>query len=253
MTETSLAPPPTPANDILDQIRPVSENDPWLNVFLYGDGGVGKTVCAADSPNTLVLDCDKSSRSLLNHPQLKNTPVLRIDALKKLSDIFWKLKAGALPHIETVVVDNLSELQKITLVELLKAKSAAQGMPINVPSQPDYQQNTAILRKMVTEFRDLERNVVFTAHVERDKDGLDGHIFLRPAVTPKLAETLEGIFDLMGFMWLENNEGNITRKLQIMPSRLIKAKSRVGGLPPIIENPTMKMLLAANREGIENE
>lgn len=238
----------------LARIQPISSIDPWLNVFIYGDGGVGKTVFAATSPSTLVLDCDKSSRSLLNHAPLRSTPVMKVLRLKDIDWVFKKLLTNhpSLAWVKTVVIDNFSELQKMTLKELLVQKGLSTGTTQLTPTQPDYQLNTDLLRTILTSFRDLPRNVVVTSHVERDKDGIDGHVFLRPALTPKLAETIEGIFDILGLMWVETEDNKRTHKLQVVPSRLVKAKTRVGGLPFVIENPTMAMLLKANQAWKEN-
>lgn len=256
--EQQAPPPEKPAEaGVLDaeteaflaRIQPISNTDPWVNLFVYGDGGVGKTVFAASSPGTLVLDCDKSSRSLLNHPALRSTPVLKVHALKDVSKVFGLLlsKHPSFEWVQTVVLDNVTELQKITLKELLVTKGAATGASQAAPTQPDYQQNTDVLRTVMTSFRDLPRNVVVTAHVERDKDGVDGHVFLRPALTPKLAETVEGIFDVLGLMWVEQTDGKLIHKMQVVPSRLVKAKTRIGGLPPVIEEPSMMQVLAANQ------
>lgn len=229
--------------EFLNRIQPVTSFEDLFFGCIYGEPGVGKTVLAASSPNTLVLDCDHSSESLKNHPELRNTKILAMEEFADIQRIIWALKMGYIPWVETLVIDNFTYLQAKALDELVAGKA---GTSL-VPTQPDYQLNTKALRKILIELYELPINKVVTAHVEKDKDGIDGHLIIRPAVTPKLGETMDGIFSLIGFLWVERNETSVTRYLQVEPNRLVKAKTRIGGLPPVIANPSMSMLLAANK------
>jgi hypothetical protein len=88
-------------------------------------------------------------------------------------------------------------------------------------------------------------HVIVTCHVKEEKDDSTGRLLVRPNLTPKLAGTLAGIFDVVGYMQLDND----TAKLQVHPTNTVTAKTRIGGLPPIIENPTFSDLLTAfNKE-----
>lgn len=231
-----------------DRISSVSEKPPHLKILVYGDPGVGKTVFAAGAPAPLFIDAEHGTRSLLNHPEFKNVLVLPLRSWEDLENLFLEIRAGEFDDIETIVIDSISELQKRQMDELLKA-AAAKDRNRNpyLPFQQDYKENTEILRRLVVSFRDLEKNLIITAHSQEATDEGTGTIYQRPAVTPKLASTLEGIMDVLGYLSLEiDKDGNQKRSLQVMPSRRIKAKCRIGGLPPIIENPTFNDLLSAN-------
>jgi hypothetical protein len=57
----------------------------------------------------------------------------------------------------------------------------------------------------------------------------------RPDLTPKLAATVAGLFDIVGYLRI-NSKGE--RILQVQPSKTVLAKTRVDGLPKEIINPT---------------
>ncbi len=93
-------------------------------------------------------------------------------------------------------------------------------------------------------YRDLERNLIIVCHEKEEKDESDGILKIRPAVTPKLGDTLMGLMDIVGHLTLEiDKEGNQTRYLQVSPSRRVSAKTRIGGLASVITNPTMDMFI----------
>lgn len=236
---------------ISEKISTVSEKPPYLKILLYGEPGTGKTVFSAGAPSPLFVDVEHGTRSLLNHPELQHTPVLPMREWEEIEELFWEMRAGedeSLNAIETVVIDSISELQRRQMDEILKgaASKDANRNPY-LPYQQDYKLNTEVLRRMVVSFRDLEKNLIVTAHSTEQQDQNDGRVFLRPAVTPKLSQTLTGIMDVVAYMGVEvDKSGEQKRYLQVMPSRNILAKTRIGGLDPIIENPTFQHLLDAN-------
>lgn len=236
----------TDAANLLSRIKPANAPRP-IKMLIYGMPGVGKTVFAAGAPKPLFVDAEHGTRSLLNHPELKDIPVLPLSNFNEVDALFWQLKAGELPDRETIVIDSISELQKRNMDQLLDiASERDRNRNKFLPLQQDYHMNTEVLRRLVVSYRDLDRNLIVTAHVTESQDDSTGIMVVRPAVTPKLANTLEGIFDVVGYMTLEHTAQGPKRKLQIMPDRRVKAKTRVGGLPAVIENPTFAMFQEAN-------
>lgn len=236
---------------ILDKVAPVSERPPHVKGLVYGPPGVGKTVFCASAPNPLIIDVEHGTRSLLNHPELSSVPVLQVTGIQDITDVFSAFKAGEFPDIETIVIDSMSEYQKRHMDEHLKrAASKDRNRNPYLPHIADYKENTEYLRRLVIEFRDLEKNLLLTAHDYEDKDESSGSLFYRPAVTPKLAETLEGIMDFMGFYDLEyKKEGEKAKRvLHLAPTRRIRAKCRIGGLPDVIESPNFSDIIKAATE-----
>lgn len=235
------------SDSILNRIKPIHESPPYLKVLLYGEPGVGKTIWAAGAPKPIFLDSEYGTRSLLNHPEFARIPVLPVAAFNDVDDFFWEAKAGNI-DAETYVIDSFSELQRRSMDEIMD-KNAMQdkSRSLYLPFMQDYKINTEVMRRLITSFRDLDANLIITAHALVDKDEGTGALMVRPMVTPKLAQTLHGIFDLVGYMTLEEGDSKTkdVRYLQVMPTRRVVAKTRIGGLPPIIKDPTFKILLDA--------
>lgn len=239
---------------IVDRINSVDELEPWLKVLVYGDPGAGKTVLACTAPKPLLLDVENGRISLANHPELSHVKILPIQSFNDLDDVFWELKKGNIPDVETVIIDTISELQRRNMDEILiSAHAKDNNRNAFLPHQGDYKYNTEIMRRLIVEFRDLEMNLVVTAHRIEDKDD-NGRVFVRPQVTPALATTLKGVFSIQGFLTYEfDDEGNFKNSLQVRQTRRVEAKTRVGGLPPNIEMPKFQTLLDAYQKQRERQ
>lgn len=242
---------------VLDKIASISDKAPPLKACLYGPPGSGKTVLSAQAPNPLVLDVESGARSLLNHEWSKDTKVVPISAFKEIEDLIWAKRNGdpKLEPYETWVIDTLTELQAVLLSDLVRAKHERDtSRNAYAAQQLDYKENTEMLRRMVVALRDLPINIILIAHAVADKDESTGRISVRPALTPKLAQTVKGLMDVQGFLLADTDaEGNFAQTLQVHPANNIEVKCRVGGLPPIIENPRFDMLIKANAESAKEE
>lgn len=233
---------------VTDRIKPLTEWTPYRKVLLYGDPGVGKTVFAARAPGALIIDSERGTLSLFNHPELHTIPVLQLKTYKELEELYLELKSGAMPEVETLVFDSVSELQKMHLDEHMKMASANnENKNRYVPAQQDYNYNTNYLRRLIIDYADLERNIVFTAHVIEDKDESTGAIVARPNLTPSLANALQRRMDVVGYLTMETDaKGEDKRKLQCKGSRRVWAKTRLA-LPSVIENPVIENIFKARR------
>lgn len=252
----SQADPAAQPPSILDQIITVDNLEPWSKILIYGDPGAGKTLFAASAPKPLILDCENSSRSIMDFPEIMvDCKILKILSFNDLDTVFWHLMNGDIPDVETVVIDTISELQRRNLDEImLKAHSKDPNRNLFLPFQGDYKISTESMRKMVTMFRDLPYNLIVTAHRTEELDQGTGRRFVRPEVTPKLAATLKGVFHLQGYMTYEtvDEQGNETFKnsLRVRQSPTVEAKCRYRHLPTDIENPTYQVILDAHAKSL---
>lgn len=228
---------------LMARISPVASAPKRRKVLVYGEPGTGKTVFAASAPSPLIVDVERGTMSLLNHDEYRDTAVLEFRSVAQLELLIGKLAEGALPEYETIVIDSFSELQKRDLDDILAA-AAKQDASRNkfLPTGPDYNINTEHMRRIASSLRDLDRNVIVTCHVKEEKDDSTGRLLVRPNLTPKLAGTMAGIFDVVGYMTINGSGENAKRTLQVHPTNKVTAKTRIGGLPPVIEEPTFTTL-----------
>jgi hypothetical protein len=243
------------ADSILDalmsRIGSVESHTKYLKVLLYGMPGTRKTVYTATAPNPLIIDVEKGAHSIRNHPELSaNVKVLEFRSIFQAEQLLgYLMKKDTIPGLadrETCVVDSFSELAKRDLDEIVKdASSKDASRNKYLPIGPDYNISTEHMRQFASALRDLPMHVIVTCHVKEEKDESSGRLLVRPNLTPKLAGTLAGIFDVVAYMQLDND----VAKMQVHPTDKVTAKTRIGGLPPIIENPTFGDLLTAFNKG----
>lgn len=255
--DPAAQPEPEPEPSILDQIETVDNLQPWIKALIYGDPGAGKTLFAASAPKPLILDCENSRRSIMDFPAIAaRCKILKVRSFNALDQIFWHLMNGDIPDIESVVIDTISELQRRNLDEIMmKAKAKDENRNLFLPFQGDYKISTESMRKMVTMFRDLPFHLIITAHRLEDVDQATGQRFVRPEVTPKLASTLKGVFDLQGFMTYStvDAEGNdhFSNSLQVRQRAGVEAKCRLRHLSTHVENPNFGHLLEAHQRSLD--
>lgn len=228
---------------LMARISPVGESNKYRKVLIYGDPGTGKTVFTASAPSPLIVDVERGTSSITNHPELSNAAVLEFRSVAQLELLIAKLGEGALPEYQTIVIDSFSELQKRDLDDILGAAAKSDASRNKyLPTGPDYNVNTEHMRRVAASLRDLNRHVIVTCHVKEEKDDSTGRLLVRPNLTPKLAGTLAGMFDVVGYMSITGQGESAVRTLQVHPTVKVTAKTRVGGLLPVIENPTFTSL-----------
>lgn len=240
-TEVKSAPRTNKVLDaILDRIAPVHVNTPTLKVLIYGEAGTGKTTFAGTSPSPLVIDVERGSRALLN----VNNPVdvLEFKSIEQVEATIAYLKQGheAFEKYDTIVLDSITEMQARLIDQQLRQLGA--GAPVYKADWGVYGENTQRLRMLISSFRDIEKNLICTAHARTEKDDQTGITFVRPDLTPGLNKTVAGIFDIVGYLRI-NAKGE--RVLRVQPSKTVKAKSRLS-LPDEITMPTWASIAKDN-------
>jgi phage nucleotide-binding protein len=230
------APEHAPVDELLDRIMsriaPAKVENNKLKVLIYGEPGVGKTTLAATSPAPLLIDVERGSRAVLNVDN--PVDVLEFRSIQQVEDTIAYLVSGnpAFDKYETIILDTLTEMQARLIDQQLRA--LGQGAPIYKADWGVYGENTQRLRMLISQFRDIPKNLIATAHVKSDKDDATGIEFVRPALTPGLAKVVNGMFDIVGLLKI-NNKGE--RVLRVQPNKRVLAKTRLR-LPEEIINPT---------------
>jgi phage nucleotide-binding protein len=237
--EEKKAPTPAPmsvTDDILSRIMAkVSKPEittSKLKVMIYGEPGVGKTHWAASSPRCLLIDVERGARTLIG----KNVDVLEYVNIEQIEATIRLAKEGntAFDKYDTFAFDSLSEMQRRLLDAQLLRIGKETGTPIYKADWDVWGVNTQRLRSLMSAFRDIDKNLIVTAQAKQEKDDSTGIIRWRPDLTPKLAATVAGLFDVVGYLRI-NSQGE--RILQVQPSKTVLAKTRIV-LPKEILNPT---------------
>jgi len=166
----------------------------------------------------------------------KPVDVLQYVSIEQVEATIEYLKNGspAFSQYETIVFDSLSEMQRRLLDSQLQRLSKETGVPQYKADWDIWGVNTQRLRSLMSAFRDIDKNLIVTAQAKQDKDDTTGIIGWRPDLTPKLAATVAGLFDVVGYLRI-NSQGE--RILQVQPSKTVLAKTRIV-LPKEISNPT---------------
>jgi phage nucleotide-binding protein len=251
---------------VLKKIASPDQISPFFKACIYGEQGCGKTVLAAHAPAPLIVECEREGTlSLLNHPNLKGKyQILRVSSAQEVLELVDAAMDGALPDVETFVIDTASELASRNLDEILDAEIARPGSNRNDPLDPfqrDYKRNTNAMRRLLIKLMDLPKHVILTAHHTTDETKDDkGNVtsrLIRPDFSPKLEKTVRSLCSVIGYMSKdETKKGDgkveITRTLRVSGNRRIYAKSRVGGLPVVMENPSMDTLFKAYQKMLSN-
>lgn len=228
-------------------VQPVAEAETFLNVLIYGESGVGKTVLsgsATDVPGmapVLLIDVEGGTLSLRN--RYADVDVIRVSHFDRLQGVYNDLYRGS--HYNTVIVDSLTELQKFSMSTIMKdviAKDSTRDE--DVPAQRDWGKNQEQIRRFVRGFRDLPMHTIFTALSKEDKDMKTGMTRIRPSLPGKLAGEIAGFVDIVVYYSIRYaGEGGNVRVLQTTSTEKVLAKDRSGRLPALITDPTMTTLI----------
>lgn len=208
-------------------------------VLIYSDPGVGKTTAAALSPKPLIINCEGGTLCLNKFKKYYDEldiKTFRPQSIQELQEVFWYLKSGNHDR-QTVVLDSLSEIQRMSMDEILLDPSRDSKYDRDTPILQDYGKNTQQMRRLVRTFRDLRMNVVFTCLAQERKDENDGTVRVMPDLTPKLATDVMGYVDVVGYMFVSGE--NSTRKMLVQPKGKYLAKDRSGKLGVGLTEPTM--------------
>lgn len=221
----------------------------FVKALIYAEPGAGKTVFAATAPKPLIIDTENSTEVLGDWPELlAEAKIVRLVKWEHLDALIQAIRAGdpAFADRQTLVLDTVSELQRRNLDELLDFKAGIDKSRNRfLAHQGDYKESGEMMRRIVTSLRDLDMHLIVLAHAKEVND--NGSLVMRPDLTPKLQDTMRGIFGIQGFMYEQNDDWNapFTNYLQTRSNAVVQAKSRYRFLPPIVQNPTFGHVLAA--------
>ncbi len=228
------------------KVQPVSERPQVVNMLVYGDPGVGKTVLAGSASEVeamspvLFIDVEGGTMSLRNkYPQVD---VVRVASWSDMTSVYNDI-ASSTDSYKTIVLDSLTEIQKFSMYNIMR--DLVMGDPDRDPDVPgirEWGKNSEQIRRFVRAFRDLSVNTIFTALSATDKDQKTGITLSRPYLSGKLASEVAGFLDIVCYMYIRVVEGDVRRLMLTSGTDTCVAKDRSDSLPPVLEEPDMKTI-----------
>lgn len=224
-------------------------DDPIQNVtgIIYGDSGGGKTKVGAQlaqkirevrGGKVLYMDACNAWRTLKNHPELQDVTLIKYTGKSMLDALIFGLQSGD-PRYEdfkVIVLDEVSTMLDMDCDLVLKVYSSKDdGKDPDILTQPDMGIATQRMRRTITDLLKQNVSVIMIAHEREDIDKQLGYALARPAFMPKFSRTIKEGLDFVVRMTASQKANNgalsYERVIQSHPSRLVVAKTRVGGLP----------------------
>lgn len=231
---------------------------PLMNILLYGDQGVGKTVFAAtamDHPDlSEVLFCNVegglmsvSNRKpmvvdigLTEEGQNNGRAFMDLDAVAEAI----ATKKPGFEKVRTVVIDSGTEFQQKDLETIVAASRKKNPTRDDAPGLDDFGKSTTRMRRMFRIFRDIKVNVIITALVKREEkvreSGKVEVLEQRPAFTRGVGESVMGFVD---FVWYMGTSDEGVRYLVTQPTAVTRAKTRspafAEAIGKVVKNPNL--------------
>lgn len=203
--------------EFLDKTRDVN-----LKVVFYGKPGTGKTTIASTFPKPLML-LDINENGWVGVKDIKGLDPVRIKDWESFQEAYWYLQENK-DGYKTVVIDTVSAVQELVLEYIAKKRKVKlrEGVKygdFGTLTKKDWGEIASLLKPFITQFRDLDMNVIFIAHekvfnVEEDDqaEGID------PSVGPKLmqsvASTMNAAVDIIGQSFIREKKVNDKTTMQ---------------------------------------
>lgn len=227
---------------------------PVMNVLIFGEPGVGKTVLAASGQGVpgldqhLFLNVEGGDLSIMDQGLDSMTPGRGEDGrpngrtLTDLEELATAI-ANRTPGFEnyrTLIIDSVTELQIRDMDDFVKPGDAIELR--------DYGKSTRRMQRILRMLRDANVNVIFTAlsqNIMQKKRGSNELELseIGPQMTAKVANSLKGYVDFVWYYYI-TPEGE--RVLITAPKGPIKAKTRndkfAQAIGPAVKNPNMGTL-----------
>lgn len=233
----------------------VADRPKYINMMIYGDPGVGKTVLAGsasvveDMSPVLIIDVEGGTYSLTSF--FPEVDVVRVKSIAELLAVYKALTVEEHGY-RTVVLDSLSEINKMVMNDIMRAvvEEDDERDP-DVPSIREWGKLGEQMRRIVRRFRDLDTHVIFTCLTDETTDKR-GKKTMYPMLNGKLKKEVAGFMDIVVFMYAKlvrvNAQGEIDPDADEAKHRFVLSsgtdeyvcKDRSARLPEIMLDPDMR-------------
>lgn len=178
-------------------IQPVANDLGKINMILYGEPGVGKSVLACSGEKTLILASD--SEETVSAAALGGSTADRwvVPDYSAITDAYEYLRYENHGY-KWVWLDNATLFQEQGMDDIMTTLVAAKpGRNRFIPDKAEYLQNQQRLGVWIREMKLLEFNFGLVCHVQRREDPDTGDITMLPLLSGKQGEYAEKICGYM--------------------------------------------------------
>lgn len=222
---------------------------PFRKILLIGDSGAGKTTATASFPGpVLMCDFDGKVDSAAQFLAVHNPAQLELVEYNDYSD-YGKFSGKKITAVEqfnkdmgdlakitpfpykTIVVDSLTLFSDASMEYLMKLNHGIKRTVTNgvqIPALQDYQMARIWFKQIIGAMLALPCHVVFTAHIQTEKDELSGQILRSPMMAGKLSKELPIYF---GEVWRAYRDDKGQHWAQTQSDSKFVCRSQIPGLP----------------------
>jgi len=239
----------------------VVPESPKMSALIYSEPGAGKTTLSSTAQDhealtpVLFANIEGGMLSIAHRRDIHAVDILSTEELRQL---YYDLKHGEGPYgdVRTLVIDNVTELQTRNLDEIvqLEVKAGRQTDEDDI-WQENYGTSTVQLLRLFRWFKDLEINLILTAHAKfvypptGKSRNAAAQLTAEPlAVLPMLTQKLcKSLMGMVNFVWfLQYDAEADERRMLTRPDGIIQAKTRgpkfAKALGSVVVNPTLPAL-----------
>lgn len=221
-----------------------------IKLLVYGESGAGKTIFATTFPTPIkIFDFDGKISSAVNywrgdtkladmdadHLQpagAGDKPFVRFNTeLTKLEEL---AKKGDFPF-KTVIFDSLTTYCESMLREVMRQHPETKRFDSHTPVLQDYGIMNSHFKVFLSRMLQLPCHVVFTAHIQSEKDESTGALVRQPLATGKLPMLVPMMFEEVYRMFTKTEGQDVKRLLQTNNAQGYVCRTQIKGLPPTVE------------------
>ncbi|ABD58472.1 Sak4-like ssDNA annealing protein [Mycobacterium phage PLot] len=171
---------------VQSKIIKVADDEDYVNLLVYGDSGVGKTVFCGSDDKVLFVAPEDNSDGLLSAKLAGTTadkwPIRDWGDLVEAYNYLDEL--DEIPY-NWIVVDSLTEMQIMAMRDILdRAVEENPSRDPDIPQIQDWQKYYEMVKRMIKCFNALPVNVLYTA-LSRQTEDEEGTEYLLPDLQGK--------------------------------------------------------------------
>lgn len=186
-----------------------------VKILVYGRAGTGKTTLIKTLPDPIIISAEGGLLSLSG----TDFPVIEVSSFEDLREAYNYAKTCK--H-ESIALDSISEIAEIILAHEKKNTKDPRMAYGTMQDQ---------MNSITRAFRDIPKNIYFTAKQEKTQDDT-GRVTFAPSMPgKKTGQDLPHFFDIVMCLRTRRDEnGGIVRALQTGSDDYYEAKDRSGKL-----------------------